>query len=296
MKQRPLISYLAILVVVSGGLIAGMRLMGRSGPYLAGVYMFGPAIAALITRLLFYRPGFADARLRFGRWRDYLKFWGMTVVVICVSYGVYTILGSISWDFSGETFLAQLAEQMALSGRRIEDLPAGLTPKMMLIIFSVGGLTVFNIPTVIVGFGEEFGWRGLMFPLLCRSRLWGGFIAGGLIWFAWHVPLLLVIPGNSGFTAWQHAGNVIALAAGSVFTFVFLAYVFVKSGSIWTASFVHAVLNNGSRSFAYFATVENQLLANLGLAITMALVVIALYLKKELAVFEEFFHETGDAS
>ena len=270
-----------------------MKQMGQAGNYLAGAYMLGPAIAAIITRLFFHEAGFRNAHLGFGRLKDYLRFWVITIVVVLFSYVMYTILGSISWDFSGEIFLTQLQEQMALSGQDIDDLPAGMTPRMMLFIFLVGGLTVFNIPMMIAGFGEEFGWRGLLFPQLCRTRLVTGFVVGGLIWFLWHVPLIFIMPDTMDFTPWQHLCNGIVLTIGSICTFVFFAYVYAKSGSIWVVSLVHAVFNNGSRSFSYFAKVENQLLANVGLAITMLAVVVFLYSKKEFKVFEEFFTKDG---
>jgi membrane protease YdiL (CAAX protease family) len=282
MKKKPLISYLVILSLLSGGFIVGMKLMGKSGHYLAGPYMLGPAIAAIFTRLCFYEAKFKDAHLGFGRLKDYLKFWGITLGIIFLSYLMYTIFRSISWDFSGDTFLSQLNDQMALSGQNINDLPAGLTPRKMMFIFVVGGLTFLNIPMVIVGFGEEFGWRGFMFPQLYQVRPWVGFVVGGLIWFAWHVPLLYLMPDASGFTVWQHVCNVVILAIGSICTFVFFAYVYVKSGTIWVASFVHAVFNNGSRSFSYFVKVEDQLLANLGLTITMLIIVAFLYLRNDL--------------
>lgn len=288
MRQKPLIPYLILVALLSGGFVIGMKLMGKAGNYLAGAYMLAPATAAIITRLFFYEKRFRDAHLGFGRLKDYLRFWGITLIVVLISYVAYTILGSVSWDFSGETFLTQLEEQMALSGQDIDDLPAGLTPRMMLFIFLVGGLTVFNIPMVIAGFGEEFGWRGILFPQLCRTRLAAGFIIGGLIWFAWHVPLTLVMPITLDFTLWQHIANGFVLAIGSICTFVFFAYVYARSGSIWVASFVHAVFNNGSRSFAYFASVENQLMANLGLALTMFAVVAYLYFKGKFFVFKEF--------
>ena len=289
MKKKPLIAYLVLITLISGGFIIGVKQMGKAGNYLAGAYMLGPAIAATITRLFFYKRRFRDAHLGFGRLKDYLRFWGITLVIVLVSYVTYTILGSISWDFSGETFLTQLKDQMALSGQDIDNLPAGLTPRMMLLVFLIGGLTVFNIPMMIAGFGEEFGWRGLLFPQLCRTRLVTGFVVGGLIWFAWHVPLIFIMPGSIDFALWQHIANGIVLAIGSICTFVFFAYVYAKSGTIWVASFVHAVFNNGSRSFAYFAKVENQLLANLGLTITMLAVVAFLYSQKEFNVFKEFF-------
>jgi membrane protease YdiL (CAAX protease family) len=183
---------------------------------------------------------------------------------------------------------------MALSGRNIEDLPTGFTPGLMLLIFFVGGLTIFNIPLIFVGMGEEFGWRGFLFPQLCRSRLAGGFIVGGLIWFAWHLPLVMIMPTKVDFTLGQHLLNGLVLAVGTILSFIYFAYVYAKSGTIWVAALAHTVFNNGSRSFSYFATVEDQLLANLGLVVTMFLVLALLFLRQELAVFEKFLAEERD--
>ena len=277
MKKYPLIAYLILITLISGGFVVGMKMMGKTSYYLAGPYMLGPAIAAIITRLFFYEAGFKNAHLRFGKWQDYLRFWGITLGIVLLSYVVYTLFGSISWDFSGETFLLQLKEQMALSGQDIEDLPAGFSPKTMLLLFFIGGLTLFNIPMIIPGFGEEFGWRGLMFPLLCRVKLGTGLVVGGLIWFVWHVPLVFIMPATVDFSLWQHVCNGIVLAIGSICTFIFFAYVYAKSGTIWVAALAHAVFNNGSHSFSYFAKVENHLLANLGLTVTMLIVVGILY-------------------
>ncbi len=290
--ERPLAAFLILVAVFSGGFIAAVKLAGGYGAYLAGPYMFTPAIAALVTRILFYGKGFRDARLRIGGWRDYLRFWWMTLSVVVLSYIIFTLAGAVSWDPSGNTFLVQLEEQMEMSGKSINDLPAGMTPKLMLILFFAGGLTVFNIPMILTGFGEEFGWRGLMFPLLCRDgRLLRGLMAGGLIWFAWHVPLMLVMPMPEGLTLQYHILNAVVLAVGSILTFAFFAWVYARSKSIWVASFVHAVFNNGSRSFAYFAKVENQLLANIGLAATMLVVAVFLFRRGELRTFTEFLRE-----
>ncbi|MBN2184000.1 MAG: CPBP family intramembrane metalloprotease [Candidatus Krumholzibacteriota bacterium] len=290
--ERPLTAYLILVAVLSGAFVIAMRLAGEYGNYLAGPYMFTPAIAALFTRLFFYDKRFKDARLGFGRWRDYLRFWWITLAVVAFSYIIFTLAGAISWDLSGGTFLGQLEQQMEISGKSINDLPEGMTPKMMLILFFAGGLTILSIPTALVGFGEEFGWRGLMFPLLCRDgHLLRGFVTGGLIWFAWHLPLMLVMPSPEGLTVQYHILNAVVLAVGSIFTFAFFAWAYLKSGTIWVGSFVHAVFNNASRSFAYFAKVENQLLANIGLAAAMILVVAFLSWRGELKVFREFLQE-----
>ena len=145
--------------------------------------MLTPAIAAILTRLFFYEPHFKDANLRLGRLSDYFKFWLFSLGIMALSFALYTLLGAVSWDFSGNAFLARLDQQFAASGQSMQgSLPPGMTPQMMLLIFFVGGLTLFNIlPGLISGFGEEFGHRGFMFPLLYRINPWVGLVGGGLL-------------------------------------------------------------------------------------------------------------------
>jgi len=289
MKKHPLIVYLVLLAFLSGGMILGMLLLGPQGIMLVQAYMLIPAIAALLTRAFFYAPKFSDAGLRLGRWQDYLKFWLAGIGITALSYLVFTLLGSVSWDLSGQTFLDNLAAQFALSGQNInETLPPGFTPQMMLWLFFFGGLTVFNIlPGLITGFGEEFGHRGFMFPLLYKINPWLGLVGGGLLWYAWHLPLGLIAPAAAQIPVGEQLLNHFILAIGSVCTFTYLAYVYVKSKSIFVTALAHIVLNNAAASFSYFVTVQNQLLANLGLTLTMVSVITILYLRKELAAFQE---------
>ena len=97
MKHKSLLIYFVILVILSASFVVGARRMGQQGAYLAQGYMMTPAIAALITRLLFYEPRFKDANLRFGRARDYLKYWLAALGITALSYLIYTLLGAIRW-------------------------------------------------------------------------------------------------------------------------------------------------------------------------------------------------------
>ena len=289
MNNKSLAIYLLILVVLCAIVIIGAKTLGQQGNYLAGVYMLTPAIAAILTRLFFYEPHFKDANLRLGRLSDYFKFWLFSLGITALSFALYTLLGAVSWDFSGNVFLARLDQQFAASGQSMQSsLPPGMTPQMMLLIFFVGGLTLFNIlPGLISGFGEEFGHRGFMFPLLYRINPWVGLVGGGLLWYAWHWPLLLVIPQTVEYPLWQTALNWVILALGSVCTFIYLAYIYVKTENILVASLAHIAMNNASQSLSYFVAIQNQFLANLGQVLTMVIVVVILYYSKELDTFDK---------
>jgi membrane protease YdiL (CAAX protease family) len=291
MKRKALIAYFAILLALCTGFVVGARVLGKSGVYLAQGYMLTPAIAAIITRLFFYPPRFKDANLRFGRVRDYLKVWLLALGITVLSFGLYTLFGAIEWDLSGSSFLSSLEEQFALSGQDMVDtLPPGFTPEMMLLVFTLGGLTFFNImPGLISGFGEEFGHRGFMFPQLFRLNPWIGLVGGGLIWYAWHLPLALILPSQGSQPMDLAILNHIVLGIGSVSTFVYLSYVYVKSRSIFVTSIAHIALNNAAAALSYYVIVRDQLLANVGLTLTMMAVVTFLYLSKELR--RSFEHE-----
>ena len=289
MNNKSLAIYLLILVVLCAIVIIGAKTLGQQGNYLAGVYMLTPAIAAILTRLFFYEPHFKDANLRLGRLSDYFKFWLFSLGITALSFALYTLLGAVSWDFSGNVFLARLDQQFAASGQSMQSsLPPGMTPQMMLLIFFVGGLTLFNIlPGLISGFGEEFGHRGFMFPLLYRINPWVGLVGGGLLWYAWHWPLLLVIPQTVQYPLWQTALNWVILALGSVCTFIYLAYIYVKTENILVTSLAHIAMNNASQSLSYLVVIQNQFLANLGQVLAMVIVVVILYYSKELDIFDK---------
>jgi membrane protease YdiL (CAAX protease family) len=110
-----------------------------------------------------------------------------------------------------------------------------------------------------------------------------------LIWYAWHLPLGFVMPQANAYPAWQTVLSVIVLAIGSVCTFIYLAYVYVKSESVWVTAIAHIAMNNSASSFSYFATVQNQMLANVGLALAMVIVTAVLYATGEMKVFKEYF-------
>jgi membrane protease YdiL (CAAX protease family) len=291
-SNGPLAIYLLVLAMLCAAVIVGARMLGRQGAYLAQFYMLTPALAALVTRGFFYGPRFSDAFLRFGRLSDYLKYWLISLGIVAAYFTVYTLLGAIEWDLSGDIFLARLAEQFAAAGQDMNaSLPPGFTAKSMLLIYFVGGLTVFNVlPGLISGFGEEFGHRGFMFPALYRISPAVGLLVGGLLWFGWHLPLVLIIPQPTPPPPlYQSILNGAVLAIGSIAAFIYLAYVYVKSRSVFVVSLAHIAMNNASASLSYFAAVQDQFMANLGTVLVMLLLVAFLYARGEFRIFKEHF-------
>lgn len=296
--NKSLITYFVILSIFCAGFVIGAKMMGQQGVYLAGGYMLTPAIAALITRLFFYKLHFKDAGLRLGKFRDYIKFWLYSLAITALSFGMYTLFGAIRWDFSGKVFLDLLAQQFAATGQdMMASLPPGFTPQMMLWLFFLGGLTIFNImPGIVSGFGEEFGHRGFMFPLLYPDKPWVGLIIGGFLWYLWHQPLLFVFPASAPAPLWQTVVNHIGAIIGSICTHTYLCYVYAKSKSIFVPSIAHIALNNAARSISYFIVLQNQFTANLAQYLVMVIVLVFLYYRKELNVLIDFLAPSKETS
>jgi hypothetical protein len=219
-----------------------------------------------------------------------------SLAITAFSFLLFTLSGSIRWDFSGQIFLDSLAQQFAATGEdMLATLPPGFTPQMMLWLFVIGGFTVFNImPGIISGFGEEFGHRGFMFPLLSAGRPWLGVLIGGFIWYLWHQPLVLIFPASAPIPLWQTLTNHAFAIVGSICTHTYLCYVFAKSRSIFVPSIAHITMNNASRSLAYFVVIQNQFAANLMQYIVMIFVVVFLHHRNELKAIPEFLSAQDD--
>lgn len=88
-------------------------------------------------------------------------------------------------------------------------------------------------------FGEEYGWRGYLQPLLQdKYGLRKGVILLGVIWGIWHMPLdfYFYSPDTPLLSV---LGHQITCISGSVF----FAYAFMKTNNIWVPVILH-YLNN----------------------------------------------------
>jgi len=287
LDRKGLTAYFILVTLICFAFIFLAKKLGQTVNYVAGFYMLTPALSAVIVRALFYKYGFRDACFRIGNLKNYLYFWLMGVGIVILYYFIFLLFNAIKLDFSGGGYLAQMDKIMPGGGAKmIESLPAGMTLKSMLLLFTVGGVTIFNIPGIILGFGEEFGWRGFMFPQMYRIRPWIAFIIGGIIWFAWHIPLSLLSPSIDIIPLWLTIIRYLFLAVGSICTSALFAYCFFKTKSIFVPSLLHITINNSSRSFSYWVVIENQVLADVLLSITMLLIIAILYFTGEMKVFK----------
>ena len=144
---------------------------------------------------------------------------------------------AIVWTFGLGGFatpesIAPLAGRL---GWTITD-PARFVP----LYFIFTGISAIVVSTAH-GLGEEIGWRGFMTPLLYdKFGFMGGTLVTGIIWTAWHVPLILFSNYNNG------TPPLFALTCFFIMivnTSVIMTWLRLRSGSVWPCAILHGSHN-----------------------------------------------------
>lgn len=220
---------------------------GTASPQL-GLYatamMFTPSAAVLGVWLLTRRRGDRDPRelaaktgLGMGPRRGrtigvIIGLWVGIPVFVVITTLICAALGLYRLDLVGLSMLAQQHEQ--LTGRAPD-------PQMMLIV-SIGAVALTPILNALPSFGEEWGWRGWLYPTLRRYGTWPAILISGLIWGAWHAPLTLLGYNYALLGPWSALMFLpFCIAFGAV-----LAWTREFTGSVWPAVAAHGGFNGST--------------------------------------------------
>ena len=109
----------------------------------------------------------------------------------------------------------------------------------------VGSIALWVLPVAILALlsatGEEAGWRGFLWTGLRERRgFWATAFIVGVIWAAWHLPLLAAY-GLQGDLPWR---NVIATTIDLIMASFVLGAGRELSRSAWPAAWGHALVNS----------------------------------------------------
>jgi membrane protease YdiL (CAAX protease family) len=202
--------------------------------------MFSPALANVLTRWITKdssKESYLKVNLKQNK-RYLLIAWFGAPVLLLLGTVIYFVLFPSYFDrsFSGMSkILAQAAQQ---TGKVIP-----LSPQLFLAVQIIQAIVLAPIINSIATFGEEFGWRAYLLekfmPLGGRKAL----LIMGVIWGIWHWPFIYMgYEYGFDYPGYPWLGPVVFLW----FTFIigtFLAWLTLKSRSIWPAVIAHAALN-----------------------------------------------------
>jgi membrane protease YdiL (CAAX protease family) len=210
------------LIISAGTLGAGW------GFYTMGL-MWCPGMAAILTQFI-YKRKLSELGWGWGKTRYQVMSYVTPLLYALVAYLIVWISGL--GGFYNRGFVAGVAK-----GFGWEKVPQGLVILFYVLLAGIFGFIRGSASAL----GEEIGWRGFLVPQLAKHNSYTvTALVSGLIWAIWHFPILLFADYNSGTPAWYGLACFTVLIVSTGFIF---AWIRLKSGSLWTAVFLHASHN-----------------------------------------------------
>jgi len=244
LKDKKLFSFLLWAFGIAWVLQVVAGIMYRSGnamlfSVLLSVTMFAPLIAVLLSRIDLKQMGWKP-RIR-GNVKYILAAWFGPALLGTAGAVLYFLLFPEAFD---SAFADRIASAIGEEGiARLEA--TGLSIPAYIIINIVASLIYAPWLNMFFALGEEAGWRGAMYPVL-REHFGTakGRIVGGIIWGAWHWPIMILAGYEYGTSYWGAPVTgpllfcVIATAMG-----ILLDWVYEKTNCIWIPSLGHGAIN-----------------------------------------------------
>ena len=160
----------------------------------------------------------------------------------------------------------------------IEEITAEM-PDVRIVLLAVvfASLTYAPFINMIPAFGEELGWRGMLFPTLCeRMSQRAAVLVSGVIWGLWHAPVIAM--GHNygmGYAGFPIAGILTMIVACTALGSM-MCYLRMKTGSVWPCALAHGAVNAIANIGVIFCTAGASILgpSPLGLVAGIPMIVL----------------------
>ena len=230
-KRYPVAQYLILVTLLSTPyyiLLARSGALDMGRGFVVHSLMWAPGVAGLLSAWLVHRST-AVLGLGWGRTRYVAAGYLLPIL--------YSLLAYIPLWLTGLAPLAfgDFARDCAT---RLHWQDGGLTAPALQIFLT---LSFGAIQSAASAGGEEIGWRGYLVPALRAKYGVGATVTlSGLIWAAWHMPVILLADYHS---AAPQAYAIACFTLMVLFTGGIAAWLRLRSGSVWPAIALHAVHN-----------------------------------------------------
>lgn len=240
-----------LIVYLTGGIVNSPEIIPGTKITLAYVliavaYMWAPTLANIFTRIV-TREGWSNTglRLHFKKsWKYWLAAWLIPPVLFVIGSFIFFLVLPQYYDPGLTTVKSMLPNQG-------QGFPIPLY--MIIVVQMAQGILISPIINSLFTFGEEFGWRAYLLQKLLPLGSKKAILILGVIWGIWHAPVI-AMGHNYGFNypLFPWAG-IIMMTWFTTLLGIFLAWVTLKSNSVWPAVIGHAVIN-GTAGFAILLT------------------------------------------
>lgn len=206
--------------------ITSGHLSGGAGAYVSGL-MWCPALAALITARWLGSP--------LDGWRWPAPRWLWIGYLLPIGYAGFAY--AAVWTFGAGTFPAPDFVQTTRNALGLPLLSNGAVVLTAWLIYGTTGM----VQGTARALGEEIGWRGYLAPRLVERF---GFLPGslivGVVWAAWHIPILVFADYRSASPLWIAVPSFCVMILALSVT---LSWLRLRSGSLWPCALLHASHN-----------------------------------------------------
>ena len=190
--------------------------------------MWSPALAAFATKRLF-RESVRDLPWKWGSSRN---AWLGYLIPIAYAVPVYVTVWLTGLGAFNMSIVPKVAADFGWS-----NFPSGVALALFVLLTATLGM----VGKTSRALGEEIGWRGFLVPEL--SKVVGFPMIGlisGLMWAVYHFPILLFADYNAGAPSWYSLACFTLMVVADSFI---LAWLTLRSGSLWPAAILHGSHN-----------------------------------------------------
>ncbi len=245
---RPIIGFVVLansfawLVALPLWLSGGLK--HPFSPVIALVMMATPALAALIVSKITERDVKLTSSLGLTSWKPVgrtinfcLGAVAASVAIHGVALGVGALCGVYLFDVHEFSGLGE-ALKTQLVGHEAEL--AKLPPLKVLAVLQLAMVGLGSLINAVPALGEEIGWRGWLLPKLMPLGTRWAVLISGVIWGLWHAPLILLGYNYPTAPGWL---GLVCMTAMCIPVGAVLAWMRLRSGSVWPAALGHGAFN-----------------------------------------------------
>jgi len=231
MAPSPHVRVLAYSVLVFSFSLVFYILCHRHGmkpPYVLGV-LWCPAAAGILTSFLTKKP-WHEFGWRLGKAKYLLAGWVIPMTYLWPAYWLVWATGV--GGFPNAQTVVKIRSLLHMASE---------PTVVALITFYLFRSVLSVLRGCVKAAGEEIGWRGFLVPELMKvTSFTRTALISGLIWTAWHAPLIIWSDYNSGAPTWY---ALICFGTMVISVSFLFAWIRCKSGSVWPAVLLHASHN-----------------------------------------------------
>ncbi|MBK6728277.1 MAG: CPBP family intramembrane metalloprotease [Xanthomonadales bacterium] len=242
--NRPVLVFLVLAYAISWGVSElGFRMLQLPAVAVGVAFMFGPALAAVLTTKFVLRRPIASLGpwWRPNRWLAVAVIAPMLFTFAWIAISPLVPGLSVALDSQGliDNVLTSVpADQQAMVRGELEKLGGALLPMLLLQMTLVAagvGMTL----NAVAAFGEELGWRGFLHQHLATMGFWSRAALVGFFWGLWHLPLTL---RGHNYPSHPELGVAMMIAFCLLLAPAF-EWIRARSGCVIGPTWLHGTLN-----------------------------------------------------